>query len=189
MHLVVLAILFSGLPPIGPQSKKELFLRDKQERKDVRLEKPLAPAAAPVLTMHNVWTNESLPVVIAPTPKPAASFNELVRCHFTNQATHMDQRLFETIVHAAEKFKARYVEVVSGFRAPKYQLMLRKKGHEVARDSQHPRGTAVDFRIAGVPTKVLLKYVRSLKLGGVGYYPESKFVHADVGPVRFWRGH
>jgi uncharacterized protein YcbK (DUF882 family) len=31
--------------------------------------------------------------------------------------------------------------------------------------------------------------VRSLHLGGVGYYPESKFVHADVGPIRFWRGH
>jgi uncharacterized protein YcbK (DUF882 family) len=92
-------------------------------------------------------------------------------------------------VRAAEKFHARYVEVVSGFRAPKYQLMLRKKGHEVARDSQHPRGTAIDFRVAGVPTKLLLRFVKSLHLGGVGYYPESKFVHADVGPIRFWRGH
>jgi uncharacterized protein YcbK (DUF882 family) len=101
----------------------------------------------------------------------------------------MDARLFETLVRAAEKFHARYVEVVSGFRAPKYQLMLRKKGHEVARDSQHPRGTAVDFRVAGVPTKILLRFVRSLHLGGVGYYPESKFVHADVGRIRFWRGH
>ena len=136
MHLVVAAtILFSALQPIGEPSKKEQFLRDKQERTDVHATRAPAPAAAPVLTLHNVWTNESLPVVIAPTPQPAASFNELTRCHFTNQATRMDQRLFETIVHAAEKFKARYVEVVSGFRAPKYQLMLRKKGHEVARDS------------------------------------------------------
>jgi uncharacterized protein YcbK (DUF882 family) len=67
--------------------------------------------------------------------------------------------------------------------------MLRKKGHEVARDSEHPRGHAVDFRIPQVPTKVLLRWVRSLHLGGVGYYPESKFVHCDVGRVRFWRGH
>ena len=52
--------------------------------------------------------------------------------------------------------------------------MLRKKGHEVARDSQHPRGTAVDFRVAGVPTKLLLRFVQSLHLGGVGYYPESQ---------------
>jgi uncharacterized protein YcbK (DUF882 family) len=189
MQLVLVAILFSALPPIGPVSKKEAFLRDKQERRDVHLTHVIAPAATPVLTLHNVWTNESLPVALAPTPHPAAPFNELARDHFTNQATRMDGRLFDTIVRAAEKFHASYVEVVSGFRAPKYQLMLRKKGHEVARDSQHPRGTAVDFRVAGVPTKLLLRFVRSLHLGGVGYYPESKFVHADVGPIRFWRGH
>jgi uncharacterized protein YcbK (DUF882 family) len=197
MHLWLAAILFSALPQIGPVSKKEAFLRDKHERNEVHLAKLTATAATPVLTMHNVWTNESLPVALTPSPtknappipKPAAPFNQLARDHYTNQSTTMDPRLFETVVRAAEKFHARYVEVVSGFRAPKYQLMLRKKGHEVARDSQHPRGTAVDFRVAGVPTKILLRFVRSLHLGGVGYYPESKFVHADVGPVRFWRGH
>jgi len=189
MHVVVAAaILFSALPP-APPSKKVAFLQDKQDRRDVHLGRPLAPAAAPVLTLHNVWTNESLPVVMAPKPEPAAPFNLLARDHYTNQSTEMDGRLFQTIVRAAARFHARYVEVVSGFRAPKYQLMLRKKGHEVARDSQHPRGTAVDFRVAGVPTKLLLKFVKSLHLGGVGYYPESQFVHADVGPIRFWRGH
>ncbi len=188
MPVLLAPILFSALQA-ADLSKKEAFLRDKQDRKDVRATKLPPPAAAPVLTLHNVWTNESLPVALTPAPKPAAPFDQLTRDHFTNQATKMDPRLFATVVQAAEKFHARYVEIVSGFRAPKYQLMLRKKGHEVARDSQHPRGTAVDFRIAGVPTKILLRYVRSLHLGGVGYYPESKFVHADVGPVRFWRGH
>ena len=129
--------------------------------------------------------------MVTPPVPPAISapFDELARDHFTNQATTMDARLFDTVVRAAERFHARYVEIVSGFRAPKYQLMLRKKGHEVARESQHPRGDAVDFRVAGVPTRVLWRFVRSLHLGGVGYYPDSKFVHADVGPVRFWRGH
>jgi uncharacterized protein YcbK (DUF882 family) len=177
-------------------SKKEHWLEDKEARKDVR--RTHAPRRGqppePVLTLHNVWTNESLPVVIEKTaagavPEPAAPFNELARDHYTNQATHMDARLFQTVVRAAERFHARYVEIVSGFRAPKYQLMLRKKGHEVARDSQHPQGHAVDFRIPTVKTRQLLRYVKSLHLGGVGYYPDSHFVHADVGPVRFWRGH
>ncbi|MGZ3426687.1 MAG: YcbK family protein [Polyangia bacterium] len=200
MQLLVAAILFSALPSppgSGERSKKEAFLQDKQTRKEVHLLRVLAAAAAPVLTMHNVWTNETLPVVLPPPtakgpaalPEPVARFDQLVRDHFTNQATTMDARLFGAVVRAAEKFHARYVEVVSGFRAPKYQLMLRKKGHEVARDSQHPRGTAIDFRVAGVPTRLLLRFVKSLHLGGVGYYPESKFVHADVGPIRFWRGH
>ncbi|HZS40748.1 MAG TPA: DUF882 domain-containing protein [Polyangia bacterium] len=173
-----------------PPSKKTGFLREKLERKDVRLAKAPRAAADKVLTLHNVWTNESLPIVDAPGAPPAPTgFDELVRCHFTNQAISMDQRLLQAIRRAAAKFNTSYVEIVSGFRAPKYQLMLRKKGHEVARDSEHPRGHAVDFRIPEVPTNVLLRFVRSLKLGGVGYYPDSKFVHCDVGRVRFWRGH
>jgi uncharacterized protein YcbK (DUF882 family) len=171
-------------------SKKAEWLADKAQRHDIVAR--AAPKATPttILTLHNVWTRESLPIAIEGNRfAPIASFDELTRCHYTNQSTSMDPRLVETVVQAAAKFKARYVEVVSGFRAPKYQLMLRKKGHEVARDSEHPRGQAVDFRIPRVATRALLRFVKSLRLGGVGYYPESNFVHADVGRVRYWRGH
>jgi len=188
MQLLIAVLMWIGPLPDAP-SKKEAWLADKAARKDVRLVRAPAPAAMPVLTLHNVWTNESLPVALSSVAKPAAPFDQLARDHFTNQSTRMDARLFDTVVRAAANFHATYVEIVSGFRAPKYQLMLRKKGHEVARDSQHPRGTAVDFRIPAVDTRVLLRYVRSLRLGGVGFYPDSKFVHADVGPIRFWRGH
>ena len=47
-----------------------------------------------------------------------------------------------------------------------YNLMLRKKGHEVARESEHPLGHAVDFRIPGVPTRQLMRLVRGQHLGG-----------------------
>jgi hypothetical protein len=80
------------------------------------------------------------------------------------------------------------IEVVSGYRSPKYNLMLRKKGHQVARHSQHMEGHAVDFRIRGVTTRQVLSYVRSLHMGGVGFYPHSQFVHSDTGPVRYWTG-
>jgi uncharacterized protein YcbK (DUF882 family) len=136
----------------------------------------------------NTWTNEILPV--DPGRPPAERvIDRFLRCHFTNQSTDMDPRLFGVVLAAAAKFKANMVEIVSGYRAPKYNLMLRKKGHEVGRDSQHPMGHAVDFRLPGLPTKSLLKFVRSLQKGGVGYYPDSAFVHADVGRVRFWKGH
>jgi Bacterial protein of unknown function (DUF882) len=169
-------------------SKKAAFLKDKAERRDTRLKTVGSAAAAPVITLHNVWTNESVPVPVGGR-LAEPRFDELARCHYTNQVTTMDQRLVDTVLRAAHKFGSTYVEIVSGFRAPKYQLMLRKKGHEVARDSEHPRGHAVDFRLPGIATKKLLRFVRSLHLGGVGYYPDSAFVHADVGPVRFWRGH
>jgi len=92
------------------------------------------------------------------------------------------------ISRPARRFSADRIEIVSGYRSPKYNLMLRKKGHQVARQSQHTEGHAVDFRIPGVPTQTLLGYVRSLRLGGVGFYPHSRFVHSDTGRVRFWKG-
>lgn len=185
--LALLLLIGAAASATEELSKKAAFLKDKQERADVRTRVP-AKVAARTITLHNVWTNESLPVLPG-QPLAEPRFDDLTRCHYTNQSTSMDERLEQTVLKAAEKFKATYVEIVSGFRAPKYQLMLRKKGHEVARDSEHPRGHAVDFRIPGVMTRRLLGYVRSLHLGGVGYYPESHFVHADVGRIRFWRGH
>ena len=59
----------------------------------------------------------------------------------------------------------------------------------MARDSQHSKGTAVDFRVPGVSTLKLHAWVQSLHLGGVGLYPHSGFVHADTGPVRSWSGY
>ena len=78
--------------------------------------------------------------------------------------------------------------MVSGYRSPKFNLMLRKKGHQVARESQHTLGTAVDFRVRGASTEALNQFVRSLHIGGVGYYPRNKFIHADTGRVRYWSG-
>jgi uncharacterized protein YcbK (DUF882 family) len=115
-------------------------------------------------------------------------FSPFLRDHYTNQATHMDERLIDVLTVTAHHFSAARIEVVSGYRSPKFNLMLRKKGREVARSSQHTEGHAVDFRIRGVPTKTLLKFVRSLRVGGVGYYPQSQFVHSDTGPIRYWKG-
>jgi len=166
-------------------SKKQSWLADKATRADVRAVK--LPAKEPLrpITLHNMWTDESLPV----SSERDLGFSSLIRCHYTNQATQVDERLLGVVVRAARKFGQAYVEIVSGYRAPKYQLMLRKKGHEVARDSEHPLGHAVDFRLPGVPVKRLVGFVRSLRLGGVGYYPRSQFVHADTGRLRFWKGH
>lgn len=140
----------------------------------------------PITTLFNVWTKEALPVL--PGDPVEARIHTFLRDHYTNQATRMDTRLVDVLKRAATKFSARRIEVVSGYRSPKYNLMLRKKGHQVARSSQHVEGNAVDFRIRGVPTKSLLHFVRSLRLGGVGFYPHSQFVHSDTGRVRYWTG-
>lgn len=62
----------------------------------------------------------------------------------------------------AGKSSARRIDVVSGNRSPKYNLILLKKGHQVARHSHHMEGHAVDYRIRGVATPQVPHYVRSL---------------------------
>jgi uncharacterized protein YcbK (DUF882 family) len=80
------------------------------------------------------------------------------------------------------------VEILSGYRDPKYNRLLRKKGREVARQSRHTRGQAVDFRLAGVGTTHLRDWLVARRAYGVGVYPDSGFVHLDVGPARRWAG-
>jgi uncharacterized protein YcbK (DUF882 family) len=143
----------------------------------------------PLTTLYNVWTREALPILPGQNVASLAGrFHPFLRDHYTNQATRMDTRLIDVLRKVASKFSAKRIEVVSGYRSPQYNLKLRKKGHQVARHSQHMEGTAVDFRIRGVATKVVLHFVKAMRLGGVGFYPHSQFVHSDTGPIRYWTG-
>jgi hypothetical protein len=196
------------IPPLPRErSKKESWRLEKATRRDIRVaDRDVRPSPArrrarpalasappavgatlhPITTLFNLWTKEALPLV--PGQPIDERFHPFLRDHYTNQATRMDVRLIDVLTQVARRFRAEKIEVVSGYRSPKYNLMLRKKGHQVARSSQHTEGCAVDFRIRGVATRVLLRYVRSLRRGGVGYYPQSQFVHSDTGRIRFWRG-
>lgn len=149
----------------------------------------LAPAGSrivPITTLFSVHLREAVPLL--PGRPAYAAFKRLLRDHYSNQATDVDPALLEAVANAARRFKADRVEVVSGYRSPKYNLSLRKKGRQVAQTSQHCEGKAVDFRLRGVTTNELWAFVRGLHLGGVGIYPHSAFVHCDTGPIRFWKG-
>ncbi len=156
---------------------------------DIRLGDPLPPVGTrvlPIATLYNLWNHEAMALLCGrPYKRP---FQLFLRDHYTKQVTQADTRLALVLAAAAIHFRSTRVEVVSGYRSPKYNLMLRKKGHQVARESQHMQGTAVDFRVRGVTTEALREFVRSLRMGGVGYYPRTHFVHADTGKVRFWSG-
>ena len=169
-------------------SKREKAARAKGEAKGIEpLVRP-GERIEPVTTLFNVWTHEALPILPGQSQTLERRFHVFLRDHFTNQATRMDTRLIGVLTRVAGKFQASRIDVVSGYRSTKYNLMLRKKGHQVARDSQHTHGNAVDFRIKGVGTRQVLHYVRSLRVGGVGFYPHSQFVHSDTGKVRYWTG-
>jgi uncharacterized protein YcbK (DUF882 family) len=159
--------------------------RARQER---RLRFLVGKKPDPIVNVRSNWNKETLAFDPRLADVDQETFSTFLRCHFTGQATSMDGRLLQVLAGAAQHFSATRIHIVSGFRAPKYNLILRKKGRNVARDSQHTYGHAVDFTIPGVPTARLNDYVRSLRVGGAGIYPESKFVHADTGPLRTWAG-
>ena len=77
-------------------------------------------------------------------------------------------------------------EVISAYRSPKTNKLLRSRSSGVASKSQHLLGKAIDVRLRGLDLKELHASARNLKLGGVGFYPASDFVHVDTGRVRYW---
>jgi len=77
-------------------------------------------------------------------------------------------------------------QVISGYRSPATNRQLRTQGGGVAERSLHLEGRAIDVRLADVPLADLRDAARSLRAGGVGYYPASQFVHLDTGAVRRW---
>lgn len=151
---------------------------------------PVASAGArpaAIVNLHNQWTNEWLAVDPHALPD-ADTVDRFMRDHYTNKPTKMDPHLMEFLLGAAAHFHADRVDIVSGFRHPKFNLILRKKGHQVARDSQHTHGNAVDFFIPRVATRTLHAWAKDQKRGGVGLYLDSGFVHMDTGAIRYWSG-
>jgi uncharacterized protein YcbK (DUF882 family) len=192
---LVLALAPSAIPaapaavtpasPAPPASKKDLAAAAKSPHHGP----PPVPGTHParLINLYNSWTREWLAVDAASLPD-ATTVDRFLRDHFTNKTTAMEPRLIGVLLAAAAGFHSDVIDVVSGFRHPKYNLILRKKGHQVARDSQHSHGNAVDFYVPGVPAQALEAWARARRLGGVGLYPESGFVHMDTGPIRHWSG-
>ncbi|WP_246739399.1 DUF882 domain-containing protein [Martelella sp. HB161492] len=106
-----------------------------------------------------------------------------------NEPTKMDPRLFDLVWEVYQKVGAKdYINVVSAYRSPATNSMLRKTTVGVAKNSQHMQGKAMDFFIPGIPLKTLRATAMKMQDGGVGYYPTSgsPFVHLDVASVRAW---
>jgi uncharacterized protein YcbK (DUF882 family) len=102
------------------------------------------------------------------------------RCHHTQTTSRMNPRLLRLLFDIGRHWPGQRLEVVSGYRNPRVAKNPR---------SPHMKGLATDFRVVGVPNTELRDYLRrALKSVGVGYYPNSSFVHLDVrrGASAFW---
>ena len=76
--------------------------------------------------------------------------------------------------------------VVSGYRSPQTNAMMRRNSSGVARNSYHTRAMAVDVQLKGRSVRQIAGAAEHLQAGGVGRYSRSSFVHMDCGPIRTW---
>lgn len=119
--------------------------------------------------------------------KSLAAISFALRDIRSGKSIEMDPALLDLLHQINERFGGGVeFEVVSGCRSPSTNRMLARHSSGVAKKSLHMDGKAIDIRIPGVSLQSLRDVALSLRAGGVGFYPNSNFVHVDVGPVRSW---
>jgi uncharacterized protein YcbK (DUF882 family) len=120
-------------------------------------------------------------------PEALEAFNYILRDWRQDQAINIDTSVLDimaathNLLETSEPF-----QIVSGYRSPKTNAMLRSRSRGVARNSYHTRGMAVDLTLDSRSVGQMASAARSLSAGGVGRYSRSKFTHVDSGPVRDW---
>ena len=150
-----------------------------------------AGTASRSLRFHHTHTGESVAVEYfscgSYLPDALETINRHLRDFRTGEEHAIDPALLDLLhrIQAATHTSAPF-EVISGYRSPKTNQILREKSSGVAASSLHMQGKAIDIRLRDVPLSGLRTAALDLRAGGVGYYPDSQFVHVDTGRVRTW---
>lgn len=120
-------------------------------------------------------------------PEELQIIENLLRDHRTGELHTIDTRLLDMLQLLQKQIGARKeFHVISAYRSPKTNAMLASRSNKVVKKSLHLYGRAIDIRLPEYSLSELRKAALSLKIGGVGYYPKSNFIHVDTGRVRFW---
>lgn len=152
-----------------------------------------ASAETRTLKLHFTHTNERAEITFKQNGRYIKEgldrVNWILRDWRRNEATEMDPRLLDLLWEVYQQSGSRaYIHVISAYRSPATNQMLRSRSSGVADNSQHTRGRAIDFFLPDVSPARLRELGLRHHGGGVGYYPRSgsPFVHLDTGSVRHW---
>jgi uncharacterized protein YcbK (DUF882 family) len=145
------------------------------------------------LALQNLHTGETFKNVYyengAYVPDALSEASRVLRDWRTGEIHRIEPGLLDTLDALQNRLEAQQpFQVISGYRSPRTNAALHVRSSGVATGSLHMVGQAVDIRIAGVELRNLHKAALSLSAGGVGYYPQSDFVHVDIGRRRQWTG-
>ncbi len=145
------------------------------------------------LTFHHTHSGEDLSVTFKRDGRydeaALKQLNHFLRDWRTQDETVMDRHLFDILWEVYRDVDGKQpIQIISSYRSPATNAMLRRRSSGVARFSQHMLGHAMDFYIPGVPLEQIRFAGLRLQRGGVGFYPTSgsPFVHLDTGSIRHW---
>ena len=145
------------------------------------------------LSFHHTHSDEDVTVTFKRNGRYDESalkkLNHFLRDWRSQDETTMDRRLFDIIWEVYRDVDGKQpIQIISAYRSPATNAMLRRRSSGVARFSQHMQGHAMDFFIPGIPLEQIRFAGLRLQRGGVGFYPTSgsPFVHLDVGGIRHW---
>ncbi len=144
------------------------------------------------LSLYNLHTTENYKrafwVAGAYDEDALAELNHFMRDHRTNDVKTIDPRLLSVLYLVSQKVgnPSQPFSVISGYRSEETNRKLALNNSGVAKNSYHIKGQAIDIRKPGTETNHLRDAGLALRVGGVGYYEKSSFVHLDTGPHRTW---
>ncbi len=116
--------------------------------------------------------------------------NHLFRDRRANVAGRMDPELIDFMVDLRTRLdlpSSVIFEILSGYRTPESNILLARNNSNVAIESLHTRGWAVDFRIQGVDGRAIAALAKTMQRGAAVFYPHSNHVHVDIGNIRTWQ--
>jgi uncharacterized protein YcbK (DUF882 family) len=120
-------------------------------------------------------------------PEGLKQLNEFLFDFRTGDVVEIDPSLLDLLYELRQKLGSDGTyEVISAYRSPATNDMLRRRSSGVAKNSQHVYGKAIDVRLTGTELSDLRDAAIAMRGGGVGYYASSNFVHIDTGRVRYW---
>ena len=145
------------------------------------------------LSFHHTHSDEDLTVTFKRDGRydeeGLKKLNHFLRDWRSQDQTTMDRHLFDILWEVYRDVDGKKpIQIISAYRSPATNSMLRRRSSGVARFSQHMLGHAMDFYIPDVPLEQIRAAGLRLQRGGVGFYPTSgsPFVHLDTGSVRHW---
>jgi uncharacterized protein YcbK (DUF882 family) len=199
LGLIGAAAGVAALAPAGALAARAVAAPDQQPVEQAQVQAQQMRRRQPTTTrvvakrvwLHNVNTGETFNDVYWQNGQYVGAglrrLNVLLRDHRSGAVTNVDPRLFDILSQLHRTLRLREaLQVISAYRSPETNFQLYMQSSGVAESSFHTRGMAVDIMTQSRSSGQMTRAARAMRIGGVGNYRGSRYIHVDSGPFRTW---